>query len=177
MRLLKILFILLVVIVVLLVGIAFLLPSTFSLVGETVIAAPPDSLYARFATPRTWADWSAWTTEEDPTLVYTYSGPELGVGAAMEWTGTQMGKGRLEVIEAFPGREVRYELHMQGSGLTVHGHVLLEPADGGTRIVWRDRGDFGANPFNRYFGPFMDRMMGAAYEKSFSRLRGELWGG
>ena len=157
-------------ILVLFLGVAFFLPSKFSVERSTLIAAPADSIYARVATPRTWATWSAWTVEEDSTLVYTYAGPDSGVGAIMKFTAKRMGNGELEIVEAVPGQAVGYELRMTGTDMKVNGRVTLEPAGNGTKVTWRDSGDLGRNVLLRYLAPMLEKNLAAAYEKNFAGL-------
>ncbi len=176
MRALKIIAYVVAAILIVFLAVAFFLPSTFSVQGSSVIAAPADSLYARFATPRTWARWSAWTTETDPTLAYTYEGPDSGVGAVMKWTAQRMGSGQMRIVEAVPGQRVRYELGMSGSDMTVHGDVRLETVPEGTRVTWTDSGSLGKNVLVRYLGPVLDRAMRAAYQTSFAKLERETKG-
>ncbi len=164
------------VILLLCLVIAFFLPSTFSVQGSGVIAASADQVYAKFATPRTWARWSAWTTEADPTLAYTYSGPDSGVGAVMAWTAKKMGNGRMQIVEAVPGQRVRYDLSMTGSDMTVHGDVRFETVPEGTKVTWSDSGTLGKNVLLRYLAPVLDTALKAAYQKSFEKLQREAKG-
>ena len=176
MRILKNVVIAVAVLLVLLLAAAFFLPATFSVQRSAVIAAPAGQVYAKFATPRTWATWSAWTTEADPTLVYTYAGPDSGVGAVMKFTAKKMGNGELQIVEAVPAQAVSYELRMTGSDMVVRGRVAFEPAGGGTKVTWHDTGDLGRNVLLRYLGPMLDKNLAAAYEKSFAGLRRETKG-
>ena len=164
------------VLLILLMAVAFFLPATFSVQRSAVIAAPAERIYAKFATPRTWATWSAWTTAADSTLVYTYAGPDSGVGAIMKFTAEKMGNGELEIVEAVPGQAVGYALRMTGTDMKVNGHVTFEPAEGGTKVTWHDSGDLGRNVLLRYLGPMLDKNLAAAYEKSFAGLRRETGG-
>lgn len=158
------------VLIVLAVVVACVMPNRFSVRRSRVIGADAGTLYAKFAAPRTWAEWSTWTTRGDSTLHYTYEGPDSGVGAAMKWTSKKFGDGKLTISEANPARDVRYELQMAGSDMHVHGHVSFQPAAGGTQVTWHDQGDFGANPLWRLFGPMMDGMLGSSFEKSLATL-------
>jgi hypothetical protein len=161
---------------VVLLVVAFFLPGTFSVESSAIVAAPATELYARFATPRTWARWSAWTTEADPTLAYTYTGPDSGVGAVMKWTSKKMGNGQLAIVEAMPAQMVSYELSMTGTDMTVHGHVMFEPAADGTKVTWRDTGSLGKNVMLRYLRPVLDKSLHEAYAKSFAKLQREARG-
>jgi uncharacterized protein YndB with AHSA1/START domain len=176
MGLLKNLIIAIAVVLILLLVVAFFLPATFSVQRSAILAAPAEQVYAKFATPRTWARWSAWTTQADSTLVYTYAGPDSGMGAIMKFTAKKMGNGELQIVEAVPGQAVGYELRMTGSGMVVHGRVAFEAAEGGTRITWHDTGNLGKNVLLRYLGPMLDKSLAAAYEKSFAGLRREAKG-
>jgi hypothetical protein len=176
MRILRNLVLAVAVLLVLLLAVAFFLPSKFSGQRSTVVAAPAGALYSRLATPRTWATWSAWTTRADSTLVYTYAGPDSGVGAVMRFTAQKMGNGELEIVEARPEQAVGYELRLTGTDMKVRGQVTLEPAEGGTKVTWTDSGDLGRNVLLRYLRPMLDRNLAAAYEKSFEGLRRETKG-
>ncbi len=85
------------VLIVLAVVAACLMPNTFSVRRSRVIVADAGTLYAKFATPRTWAEWSTWTSRGDSTLHYSYEGPDSGVGAAMKWTSKKFGDGKLTI--------------------------------------------------------------------------------
>jgi hypothetical protein len=161
------------VLLVLFLVIAFFLPRGFAVERSTVIAAPVGQIYARVATPRTWARWSAWNATADSTLVYTYAGPDSGVGAVMRFTARRMGNGELEIVEAVTDRVVGYELRLAGTDMKVGGRVTFEPAGDGTRVTWRDSGDLGGNVLLRYLVPMLDRNLAAAYEESFEGLRRE----
>jgi len=176
MGLLRNLIVAIAVLLILLLAVAFFLPATFSVQRSGVIAAPAEQVYAKFAAPRTWARWSAWTTQADPTLVYTYAGPDSGVGAIMRFTAKKMGSGELQIVEAVPAQVVGYELRMTGSDMVVHGRVAFGPAGGGTQVTWHDTGNLGRNVLLRYLGPMLDKSLAAAYEKSFAGLRRETKG-
>ena len=176
MKILRYLIIAVAVVLILMLAVAFFLPAKFTVERSAVIAAPAEQLYARFAKPRTWASWSAWTTKADPTLVYTYAGPDSGVGAVMSFSAKRMGDGELRIVEASPAQAVGYELRMKGSDMVVRGHVTFEPAGGGTKVTWQDRGDLGRNVLLRYLAPMLDKSLAAAYEKSFAGLRRETAG-
>ena len=60
--------------------------------------------------------------------------------------------------------------------MVVHGRVVFEPAEGGSKVTWHDTGNLGRNVLMRYLGPVLDRSLAAAYEKSFDGLRREAKG-
>lgn len=154
--------------------IGFVMPSHYSVQRTAVLPAPPESVYTRVATLRTWDRWSAWNARRDPSLVYSYEGPETGAGSVMRWTSRKMGDGHLDLVNVDPKRSVQYDLRMAGSDFTAHGTIQLEPTSGGTRVTWRDDGNLGSNPVYHLMGPFMDKLLGADFERSLDGLRREL---
>jgi hypothetical protein len=48
--------------------------------------------------------------------------------------------------------------------------VRLSPEGPGTRIAWREEGDFGRNPLMGYWARFMERAQGTELEKALDRL-------
>lgn len=146
------------------------MPSTFAVERSRTIAAPPEVVFGLFATPRTWADWSAWNTRADSTLRYAYEGPETGVGATMKWTAKQMGSGTLRITEAAPHASVRYEVRITDTPVVVRGAVSLAPDGAGTRVTWHDEGEVGKNPMMRLVLPVIRGSMGNAFELGFDGL-------
>ena len=48
---------------------------------------------------------------------------------------------------------------------------MLEPAEGGVKVVWVDAGDLGMNPMSRWFGLFLDGMIGPDFEKGLAKMK------
>ena len=51
------------------------------------------------------------------------------------------------------------------------GTIELRAQDGGIRVVWADAGDLGMNPVNRWFGLFLDKMIGPDFERGLVNLK------
>ena len=56
-------------------------------------------------------------------------------------------------------------------GMVSRGAVTLNPVPGpATRVTMSMEGDLGHSPVNRWFGLFMDRLMGPDFEAGLARL-------
>jgi hypothetical protein len=90
----------------------------------------------------------------------------------MEWSSKrpEVGTGSQEVIAIDPERRVTNAIDFgaQGKGTAT---IELEPLAAGTRITWTLDADYEHNYFGRYFGPLLDRFVGADYEKGLGRLK------
>lgn len=160
----------LVAVVGLLLAVGMLLPSGFKVQRSVEMAATPDRIYPLIADPREWKRWSVWN-RRDPSMTMQYSGPPSGSGARWAWKSASEGSGEMEFTAALPNERVDYALSFPDMGMRSSGQLRLEPAGAGTRVTWTNEGDMGANPVNRYFGLFMDRLVGPDFEGGLKNLK------
>lgn len=160
--------------VVVFLAIGMFLPSQFKVERSAMIAAPPERVYGLIADPREWKRWSVWN-RRDPAMKITYGGPASGLGAKWAWESRSEGKGSMEFTEGTAPERVGYTLTFPDFGATFAGRLQLTPVDvagkPGTRISWAGQGDMGANPMNRWFALFMDRLVGSDYEAGLANLK------
>ena len=164
----------LVVLIALVLGVGLLLPSAFKVERSVTIAAAPDVVYPLIAAPKEWARWSVWN-RRDPNMQITYGGPSSGNGARWSWDSKTEGKGAMRFTEGTAPERISYELSFPEFGMTSTGRLLLTPVDvggkPGTRVSWSNEGDMGGNPLNRWFGLFMDRLVGPDFEAGLANLK------
>jgi hypothetical protein len=55
-------------------------------------------------------------------------------------------------------------------GTRSEGSLELIPQADGTKVVWIDAGDLGMNPLNRWFGVFLDKLIGPDFEKGLANI-------
>src|SRR5262245_24735871 len=83
-KILKPILIGLLALIVLLGLIGLFLPSAAHVERTVSIAAPPAAVYEIVNDLRRFNEWSPWF-EKDPNARYTFSGPQRGVGARLQW--------------------------------------------------------------------------------------------
>lgn len=159
----------LVVLILALLAAGFLLPAQFKVERTATIAAPPAVVYAQIAAPKAWKDWAVWN-QRDPAMQLTYSGPDSGVGAKWAWLSKTEGNGEMEFTRAVPDSEVVYSLYFKDFDMRSTGTLTLAPAGSGTTVRWTNEGSLGMNPINRWFGLFMDKMVGPDFEAGLKGL-------
>jgi uncharacterized protein YndB with AHSA1/START domain len=170
-KLLKSLFIAAVLLIAAFVIVGFFLPKVATVERSTTIAATPDTVFGLADGFKRFNEWSPWASL-DPATKYTYSGPERGVGARMEWSSENpdVGRGSQEVIEVEPGRSVTNRLDL-GMDTPTTAKLVLTPEGAGTRVTWTLTTDFSSSLVGRYFGLALDSMVGADYEKGLAQLK------
>jgi len=150
------------------VGLA--LPSQFRVERSVVIAAPAEKVYPLIASPAEWKRWSAWN-RRDPQMQIAYGGPPAGVGARWSWLSETEGNGEMEFTEAVPGERLAYRLSFPELGMQSTGELRIERDGEGVRVSWSNEGDMDGNPVNRWFGLFMDRLVGPDFEAGLGNLK------
>ncbi len=154
-------------VVLLLVGL--FLPRQVHVERQLTMKVPPEVVFDRVNHLPTWSEWSPWFAAE-PDAVYTFSGPEQGVGATMQWKGQVVGEGSQRIAVANRPGEIETELDFGQQGLAKAGWRFAA-SELGTDVTWTLDTDMGFNPISRYFGLLMDRMLGPDYEKGLAKLK------
>ncbi|HWU81210.1 MAG TPA: SRPBCC family protein [Caulobacter sp.] len=171
---LKIIAIVVVAAVVALLGYAATKPDRFRVARSTVIAAPPERIYALLDD---FHEWSAWSPYEklDPAMTRTYGGPARGLGSTYAWSGDgKAGAGRMEIVEATaPSRLVArldFSKPMEAHNMAI---FTLAPEGDATRVTWAMEGP---SPYlfkvmHLVFN--VDKMAGKDFEAGLAALKAE----
>jgi hypothetical protein len=149
----------------------FILPGHYSVERTAVIAAKPAAIFPLIGDLRAWSRWGVWF-RRDPAMRIAYSPSTTGVGAWSEWKSKSQGDGRMTVTSVRAPAFLEYRIEFAGMGMASKGTMELSPgADGSTRVRMGMEGDLGRNPVNRWFGLFMDRMVGPDFDAGLANLR------
>ncbi len=163
------------VVVVLLAGIllfAALKPDTFRIQRSATIKAAPERIFPLINDLHNWPQWAP-QDREDSTMKGSFSGPETGVGAASEWSGSgNTGKGQMTIAQSdapkFVALEVDFEKPFAAHNVN---EFRLEPEGASTKVTWSMHGT------NLYMMKLMsvftnmDRMMGQHFESGLENLK------
>jgi uncharacterized protein YndB with AHSA1/START domain len=160
------------VIVVGLVGVIALQPAQFRISRTTTIAAPAPVVFAQVNDFHNWAAWSPWA-KLDPAMKQTYEGAPAGVGAIYTWAGnSEVGEGRMTVVESRPSDLVRVKLDFQKplAGTSV-AEFTFKPEGNRTVVTWSMTGEknFVAKAIHLVMS--MDRMIGGQFEKGLAAMK------
>lgn len=149
---------------------AYFLPRQYRVERSLVIKARADQVFPQFADLRAWKNWGAWQ-ERDPAMKIETSAKSTGAGAWNRWESRTEGNGKMTFTAVEEGRSVAYLLEFPDMGTTSKGTMVLQDAGPGLKVVWVDAGDLGMNPMFRWFGLFLDRMIGPDFEKGLANLK------
>jgi len=155
--------------ILLLVLVAFLFPRHYRVERSAVFNARPEVIHAQIANLKAWKAWGIWM-QRDPGIKLSYSEPAVGVGAWSSWISTKEGSGKMTITQQTPTL-VGYALEFPDFGTKSNATLTLSPDGPGTRVTWIDVGDLGMNPMNRWFGLFIEKLLGPDFDQSLSNLK------
>jgi hypothetical protein len=135
-----------------------------------VINAPPEMVFALVGGYKRFNEWSPWA-ELDPKTVYTFEGPESGLGAKMSWASNDpsVGAGSQVIMEHVPISHVAVDLDFGAMGKS-QSYWDLQPEGSGTSTTWGFKMKLNGL-MDRWFGLLMDRFIGPDYEKGLTKLK------
>jgi hypothetical protein len=159
------------VLAVVFVGGAFFLPQEVTVSRTASINAAPEAVFPHVNSLKATEKWSPWLGI-DPEVKTTFSGPDQGVGAKLEWESDhpQVGSGSQEIVLSTANERVETALDFGEMG-TAKAAFLLSGTGETTEITWNLVSDMGTNPVGRWMGLMMDNWVGADYEKGLSNLK------
>jgi len=134
------------------------------------INAPAARIHPFLEDLRKWPEWSAWNKALDPKVVWTWAGPDRGVGARWAWNGPVMGKGRLEIVESDPATGLRVDEAIESEQVNAHGRFAYAVEGGATRVTWVDEGVL-PPVIGSYFRGMIERLLNDKLARGLQKLK------
>ena len=149
---------------VLLIGLA--LPATWETERAVEIAASPEEIFPMVSGAERWGEWTP-----SPDSGVELFGPGEGPGSGRRWDDPGYGQGEFLITSTAPPREVLYEVAVDEGSIRIRGSIELSAVATGTRIRWREAGDFGWNPLLGFLAGRMEELQGEQLAASLETLR------
>ena len=142
-------------------------PSRNHVESSIIINASTASIYKEANSFKNFTAWSPWA-KLDPAALFSYEGPESGVGSKTTWEGPGFGKGHQEIVESVENTSVKSRLSFDGSRGAYISEIKLEPVDGGTKVTWTYDSDFSqARGMGGSFGKVLEMFIAGEIQNRF----------
>jgi uncharacterized membrane protein len=163
----------LLVLVGILAAVAVGLPAHVTVTRSVVINAPESAVFPYLNNLHHFSNWSPWSVR-DPQLTVSYSGPEEGKGAQIQWTSKapSVGTGSMEINESDPNRHIGLVVNF--NGLEGTGSYEIAPSGSGSKVTWAFGYDSGSSPLKRWKALMLDSFVGAEYRTGLDRLKAKI---
>ncbi|MEQ9593473.1 MAG: SRPBCC family protein [Cyclobacteriaceae bacterium] len=158
------------------IALPFMSPKTH-MERSIIVEAEPSVVFNLANNYKNFNQWSPWAAI-DPDTKYQYQGPESGPGCRMSWESDNdnVGAGEQWIIETEENRYVKNGLKFGGFDGEYTSELIIEPVSEGTKLTWTYNGDVSGTgmmnvAFGKFFGMFMDSMLGPFYESGLASLK------
>lgn len=167
------LFLGLAVLVGILAAVSLGLPAHVTVARSVVINAPESAVFPYLTDLHHFHDWSPWAAR-DPQLQLTYSGPESGKGAHVDWVSQvrSIGTGSLEITGADPNKTI--DMAVNFNGLDGTSSYDISPSGSGSKVTWSFGYDSGSSPLKRWKALALDGFVGAEYRTGLDKLKARI---
>ncbi len=171
MRFVKIIIILLLSIVGVAGVIGLFLPDNAKVERSIYVKSRASIVYNLINDLNQWPTWSPWH-QIDPNTLWNYSEPAIGKGAWYSWTSDNhnLGTGKMTIDACMPDERIDLTLSMNGMG-DAQLQFLIEGKGAQTKLSWVLSKKLGNNPYARYWGLIMDKMMGPDFDKGLEKIK------
>ena len=151
--------------------IAYLLPRKIRVERSMVMNAPIEVVFNEVNTLKQWEKWTVWD-RIDSAMAKKYEGPEMGANAKFSWESNnhKVGKGAMTIKHGVPNDSISVELAF-GEMTPSMAYFKFSKEEKGTKVSWAMEMDMGMNPIARYFGLFMDKMLGPDFEGGLANMK------
>jgi len=156
-----------------LAAVAVGLPAHVTVARSVVANAPESVVFPYVANLHHFKDWSPWASR-DPQLQLTYSGPESGKGARVDWVSQvrSIGTGSMEITNADPNKTI--ELAVNFNGVEGTSNFDIAPSGSGSKVTWSFGYDSGSSPVKRWKALALDGFVGAEYRAGLDKLKAKI---
>jgi len=171
MKFVKIIAILLLSIVGLAGIIGIFLPNHAKVERSIYIKSRATIVYELINNLNQWPSWSPWH-QIDPNAIWNYSEPAFGKGAWYSWNSENhnLGSGKMSIDATVIDERVDLTLSMNGMG-AAQIQFIIEGKGAQTKLSWILSKELGTNPYARYWGLLLDKMMGPDFEKGLETMK------
>lgn len=155
---------------VLFFAIATILPKTTHVERSIDISASSDAVFYLVSRHRQFQRWSPWN-QLDPEMKVEYFGPETGIGSKISWSGNEsVGQGTSVYTVYEPNRRAVTAMDFGAMGGGTASYDIEELDGGVNRVTWSFDSD-NRNVMEKYFGLFMDSILGPIYQQGLLSLK------
>jgi hypothetical protein len=144
----------------------WLLPRHVRVQRSAHVPVPADAILALASSNQGYQRFNPYLSS-DPALKIEPFGPAQGVGSGFRFS-SKDGKGS-QTVAAVSDSSVDFAIDLGPMGQP-RQRIEVQPAAGGTQVVWTMHADMGMNPIGRVMGLFMDRMVGPKFESGLKNL-------
>lgn len=154
------------------------LPNKVEVSRSITINTSPHAVYGILSDLKTYHSWMPWN-QKDPAMKTTWGPKTAGNGAWYSWDSQvkEVGQGKLTIVAAEPDSLVTTSLEFGGFDRPALASWTIHPVGNNSLVNWTINTELGHNPLARWFGLFLDKMIGPDFENGLGQLKTKMENG
>ncbi|OSZ81305.1 hypothetical protein CAP36_08735 [Chitinophagaceae bacterium IBVUCB2] len=150
--------------------IAALLPKTFNIEKNIVIAKPVPAVMANVGDLNRYSEWNPWQ-QTDPTTQKYITGTPNTPGHKYAWEGKKVGMGSL-TLNSIDDKHIHFDLQFLKPWKShAKDNWLFEQwGNGETKVTWQNSGSL-PWPIARLMGPMLNKSLSKQFEQGLGNLK------
>ncbi len=150
--------------------IGLLIPSSVKVSRGIIVSTDSSNVYNELIDVKNWNQWLPWITADSGALVQT-SAVTNTPGAYFKWQGMKLkSAGKLTVQSAKPN-EILVLHEIKDMNTSEGGFRIRSISNNTTEVLWYMEYKLKWYPWERFFGIFVDKMIGSAFEQGLEQFR------
>lgn len=170
MRLIKMFSIVLVGMFAVITIIGLLIPSSAKVSRGIIVNADSSNVYKELSDVKNWNQWLPWITADSGAVVQT-SAVTNAPGAYFKWKGVKLNSAGTLTIQSIKPNEILLLHEIKDMNTSEGGLRIRSISNNTTEVLWYMEYKLKWYPWERFFGIFIDKIIGSAFEQGLEQFR------
>ena len=150
--------------------IGLLIPSSVKISRGVIVNTDSSNVYKELSDVKNWNQWLPWITADSGAVVQTSAFTNAS-GAYFKWKGVKLNsEGKLTVQSVKPD-EILLLHEIKDMNTSEGGFRIRSISNNTTEVLWYMEYKLKWYPWERFFGIFVDKMIGSAFEQGLEQFR------
>ena len=150
--------------------IGLFMPSSVKISRGAIVNTDSSNVYKELSDVKNWNQWLPWITADSGAVVQTSTVTNVP-GAYFKWQGMNLNSAGTLTIQSIKPNEILLLHEMKDMNTSEGGFRIRTVGTNATEVLWYMEYKLKWYPWERFYGIFLDRIIGSAFEKGLEQFR------
>ena len=150
--------------------IGLFMPSSVKVSRGVIVNTDSSNVYKELSDVKNWNQWLPWITADSGAVVQT-SAVTNAPGAYFKWKGMKLNSAGILTVQSIQPDEILVLHEMKDMNTSKGGFRIRSVGTNTTELLWYLEYELKWYPWERFYGIFLDKIIGSAFEKGLEQFR------
>ncbi len=150
--------------------IGLFIPSSVKVSRGTIVHIDSSNVYKELSDVKNWNQWLPWITADSGALVQT-SPVTNATGSFFKWKGVKLNSEGTITLQSVKPDEILVLHELKDMNNAEGGFRIRSISNNTTEVLWYMEYKLKWYPWERFFGIFVDKIIGSAFEQGLEQFR------